>query len=574
MNVANKIFFWAAVGSLLYWMSLPPLRLPWAAYLACACWVVIVAKKSPLTRREYWSIWIAGSVMWLALLQGIRLAFWPLYAGWVALSLYLAVYLPLFVSLARSLHHEFRFPLPVAAATAWVGCELIRAYFATGFAACMLAHSQTPWPWMLPIASQLGGYGVSYIVMFIGALLFQWTTWVVRKSNNNSAGTSDTISLAACVAFSCVAMGVVVGSALYLSSYEQWIAAQEPIKPLGRILIIQENMPTMFDVDYEDKKLGWERYEQQTLIGARAARSKGVDLVLWPESTFGGASSWFDWDSSSAVPPEFGVTDVEFGNILAKIKRDHAYKLNRLNAAFESSPPFWLVGTDTEKIRAGKRSRYNSALWLDPNKPGEAQYYTKQHLVMFGEYIPILSWFPELLAGFGMGVLSTSDEVPSWLLPSGAVLSTTICFEDVLPHVVRSRIVTQTANGYLPDLLVNITNDGWFRGSSVLDHHLNNAILAAVENRRPMLVAANSGISAWIDGNGRVIRSIPRLEGGSILAEPNPDGRWGYWQSVGDGPARLLALICLIPMMSWFARRFRTITLGQRTVTTRIKPVA
>jgi apolipoprotein N-acyltransferase len=143
-----------------------------------------------------------------------------------------------------------------------------------------------------------------------------------------------------------------------------------------------------------------------------------------------------------------------------------------------------------------------------------------------------------------------------------------------LPHVVRSRIVTQTANGYLPDLLVNITNDGWFRGSSILDHHLNNAILAAVENRRPMLVAANSGISAWIDGNGRVIRSIPRLEGGSILAEPNPDGRWGYWQSVGDWPARLLALISLIPMMIWFAKRFRTIALGQRSVTTRIKPVA
>ena len=574
MNVANKIFFWAAVGSLLYWMSLPPLQLPWAAFLACACWVVIIAKKGPLTRREYWSIWLAGSIMWLALLQGIRLAFWPLYAGWAALSLYLAVYLPLFVSLARSLHHEFRFPLPVAAATAWVGCELIRAYFATGFAACMLAHSQTPWPWMLPIASQLGSYGVSYIVMFIGALLFQWTTLVFRKYNDNSVGTSGTISRPACIAFSCVAIGVVVGSALYLRSYEQWIADQEPIKPLGRILIIQENMPTMFEVDYEDKKLGWERYEQQTSIGARANRSKGVDLVLWPESTFGGASSWFDWDSSSGVPPEFGVTDIEFANILAKIKRDHAFKLNRLNAAFEPSPPFWLVGTDTEKIRAGKRSRFNSALWLDPNKPGEAQYYTKQHLVMFGEYIPFVSWFPELLAGFGMGVLSTSDEVPSWKLPSGAVLSTTICFEDVLPHVVRSRIVTQTANGHLPDLLVNITNDGWFRGSSILDHHLNNAILAAVENRRPMLVAANSGISAWIDGNGRVIRSIPRLEGGSILAEPHPDGRWGYWQSVGDWPARLLAFISLIPMMIWFARRFRTITQRQRSVTTRIKPVA
>jgi apolipoprotein N-acyltransferase len=566
MNVANKNWFWAVVGALLYWMSLPPLQFPWAAYLACACWVVIIAKKGPITRREYWSIWLAGSIMWLALLQGIRLAFWPLYAGWVALSLYLAVYVPLFISLARSLHHQFRFPLPIAAATAWVGCELIRAYFATGFAACMLAHSQTPWPWMLPIASQFGSYGVSYVVMFIGALLAQWTILGVRKKNS-SEDPFGRISPVACVVLSCFAMGFMVGSALYLSSYEQWIAAQEPIKPLGRILIVQENMPTMFDADYEDKKLGWERYEQQTLIGARTARTQGVDLVLWPESTFGGTTSWFDWDSSSAVPPEFGVNDVEFANILTKIKREHAFKLKRLNAAFEPSPPLWLVGSDTEKIRGGKRSRYNSALWLDPSKPDEAQYYTKQHLVMFGEYIPVVSWFPEWLASFGMGTLSTSEEVPSWQLPSGAVLSTTICFEDVLPHVVRSRIVTQTANGHLPDLLVNITNDGWFRGSSILDHHLNNAILAAVENRRPMLVAANSGISAWIDGNGRVIRFIPRLEGGSILAEPNPDGRWGYWQIVGDWPARVLAFISIIPMIIWLAGRFRSVPLGRRSGT-------
>ena len=497
---------------------------------------------------------MAGAIMWLALLQGIRLAFWPLYLGWIALALYVAVYLPLFIAMGRSLHHRWRFPLPVAAATAWVGCELIRAYFATGFAACMLAHSQTPWPWMLPIASQFGSYGVSYVVMFMGALIYQWATWAYAR-RYGLPWVRGNGSLLANISFSVFALAVVLGFATYLQSYERWIAEQEPIKPLGRIALIQENMPTQFDSDFQDAELGWQRYEQQTSIVAQTTRSSGVDLVVWPESTFSRGVPWFDWDSSG-VPKEFGESDRQFAQRYESIQGNHKYKLSRLYEPFEGKPPYFLVGTDAYKIRAKSLSRFNTALWLDPSKLGEAEYYGKQHLVMFGEYIPVVSWFPEILARFGMGVLAAGEDVPSWQLPSGAVISTTICFEDVLPHVVRARIAKQSANGKSPDLLVNITNDGWFRGSSILDHHLNNAILAAVENRRPMLIAANLGISAWIDSNGRVVRSIPRLEAGFILTEPKPDGRWGLWQSVGDWPARLLAIVSLFPILLGLAKGF------------------
>ena len=273
------------------------MQLPWAAFLASALWAGIIARECPPTRGEYWQIWMAGAIMWLALLQGIRLAFWPLYLGWIALALYVAVYLPLFIAMGRSLHHRWRFPLPVAAAIAWVGCELIRAYFATGFAACMLAHSQTPWPWMLPIASQFGSYGVSYVVMFMGALIYQWATWAYAR-RYGLPWVRGNGSLLANISFSVFALAVVLGFATYLRSYERWIAEQEPIKPLGRIALIQENMPTQFDSDFQDAELGWQRYEQQTSIVAQTTRSSGVDLVVWPESTFSRGVPWFDWDSS------------------------------------------------------------------------------------------------------------------------------------------------------------------------------------------------------------------------------------------------------------------------------------
>ena len=563
-NRLNETWFLALLGAVFYWFSLPPMKFPWAGFLASACWVAIIAKECPPTRREYWRIWLAGALLWLALLQGIRLAYWPLHAGWIALSLYLAVYLPIFVAMARSLNRSWYLPLPFATATAWVGCELIRAYFVTGFAACMLAHSQTPWPWMLPVASYFGSYGVSFVVMFTGAVLYQWLSWAIWNRVVWEDGKTKRFVIENSI---CTVLAVVValGSIGSMRSHDQWIASQEPIKPLCTVLLIQENMPTQFDGKADDMVLGWKRYEQQTAIAAQANASKSIDLVVWPESTFSGGPdlqwvgmSWLDWNESYGFPPDLEISETEFIGRMRVLKQNLNYKLQRISAPFQSSRTVFLLGTDVLEMRTGKTSRYNAALWVEPNRSIDFEYYAKQHLVLFGEYIPLVSSFPSLLSMIGLGQLEAGDKPMGWRLPSGATISTSICFEDVLPHLIHSHVRQLTAMGKSPDMLVNITNDGWFRDSSILDHHLNNAILAAVENRRPMLVAANLGISAWIDGDGRVVRSLQRMEAGSILAEPIPDGRWGWWQSVGDWPARFLAIVSCLPFCVGVARRFLT----------------
>ena len=556
MNLLRKPWFAALLGAFFYWLSLPPMHFPWAAYLACGCWITLVAKTETISPREYWSIWLASAICWLALLQGIRLAYWPLYAGWIALSLYLAVYLPLFIGLSRTLHHRYRVSLPIAVSVVWVGCELVRAYFATGFAACMLAHSQTPWPGMLQIASQFGAYGVSFLVIMLSAVGYQWIQAIgvhfrwfqAEKVKGNWA-----------VRFvhSAVILALILVSLAYDRSYQAWIDSQKPIKPLGRILLIQEDLPTIFDGDYSDSQIGWQRYEQQTSLAAKSLDpQERVDLVVWPESTFNGGIPRLDWDQSPGVPPEFEESESEFEYRFSKLNSNHQLKLNRIFDSFSGQLPFLLVGSDVLKVRSGKLERYNSALWINPDEPNTVDYYAKGHLVMFGEYIPVVSWFPKLLATFGMGQLASGETAANWHLPSGAVVSPTICFENVLPHVVRSRIAASKSLGNPPDILINITNDGWFRGSSILNHHLANGILAAVENRRPMLIAANHGISAWIDGTGRVQRAWAPLEAGYIDAEPIPDGRWGLWQSIGDWPARILALFAFAPAIEWFSRRF------------------
>jgi apolipoprotein N-acyltransferase len=71
-----------------------------------------------------------------------------------------------------------------------------------------------------------------------------------------------------------------------------------------------------------------------------------------------------------------------------------------------------------------------------------------------------------------------------------------------------------------------------------------------------VLVAANTGITAWIDGDGRVIERLPKMDAGWLVAEPIPDGRSGWWSTWGDWPAKLAALIGLVPSILWIARRW------------------
>jgi len=566
----GRTWFVALLGAFFYWLSLPPMKQPWAGFLASACWVSLIAKECPMTRRDFWNIWFAGALVWLALLQGIRLAFWPLYAGWLALSLYLAVYLPMFIAMARALNRTYRVPLPVAAATAWVGCELIRAYFVTGFAACMLAHSQVPWPWILPVASYFGSYGVSFVVMFAGAVIYQWLDWVgLNGARPNGMGNRrDRLSalqrrglLISNVVWSLLVLGVIAVSFWSLRMRDAWLASQQSLKPLATILLIQDDMPTQFDGPPEDSVVGWNRYERQTALAAKINESKKIDLVVWPESTFiAGPSADFlyrpypDWNEVGEFKPEFGLSREDFAEYLRSCKGATEYKVMRIGANFKPDPPMLLLGVDVLKVRSEKSSRYNAALWVDPAQVESVRYYAKQHLVLFGETFPFISGLLSMV-GFSVGGLDAGDGPLACKLPSGATISTSICFEDVLPHLIQGHIKQLSEEGNTPDILVNITNDGWFRGSSILDHHLNNAILAAVENRMPMLVAANLGISAWIDGDGRVLRSLPRLEGGSILAEPIADGRWGLWKWIGDWPARSLAIASCMPFLVGLAKR-------------------
>jgi apolipoprotein N-acyltransferase len=151
-----------------------------------------------------------------------------------------------------------------------------------------------------------------------------------------------------------------------------------------------------------------------------------------------------------------------------------------------------------------KGRAYNSIAVMSPSD--ELQTYRKRHLVIFGETIPFVDSIPflkkiyEQQAGveFG-GSFTPGDSVEPLPIPAGGTVIgaiPTVCFEDTVGRLVRKF----TRSG--PQVIINVTNDGWFKESPAAAQHFANARFRAIELRRPMLRCANSGVSAALDSTG------------------------------------------------------------------------
>jgi len=199
----------------------------------------------------------------------------------------------------------------------------------------------------------------------------------------------------------------------------------------------------------------------------------------------------------------------------------------------------------------------NSALGLKPG--ADAPYrYDKHHLVPFGEFIPRgFRWFTEMmnipLGDFARGAVGQ----PS-LAWNGQRLAPNICYEDLFGEELAARFVNP---GQAPTIFVNLSNIAWFGDSVAIEQHLQISRMRALEFRRPMLRATNTGATAIIDAEGRVTHRLPRLTRGVLDGEVQ--GRTGLtpfarWASAwGLAPLWALALGILLVAMALARRRLQ-----------------
>jgi apolipoprotein N-acyltransferase len=528
----------ALAGSLLTWAAQPPLALGWLGWLAPIPWLWLVREPELTGRRPYRTLWFAAFVFWMAALHWLRLPHPAVYLGWFALSAYLAVYLPLFVGLSRVAVHQLRLPLWLAAPIVWTGLELARAHVMTGFMMGSLAHTQANWPLMIQVSDLVGEYGVDFVMILVAAC----ATCIVFRPRQPIAILPAVLILAATLSYG--------RSRLSDADHPPDQAPQSV-----RIALIQGNSLADWKSDAAKQQQIMSEYfglSREAMAKATLRDNRPIDLVVWPETMFRSPLVKF----GPGIEPS-GESRHQYDEIAAAGPRNLAQLVDRLGVPALVGIDRVIYLADPIQNTLPEYLAYNSSVLVD--RAGKILgTYDKFHLVMFGEYVPFSKWLPFLKRISSITGAAEAGAGPVALEIDGVRYAPSICYETVIPHVIRHQVATLDAAGTRPDVLVNLTNDAWYWGSSELDMHLACDVFRAVETRTPLVVAANGGISAWIDHYGRIRAQSPRQQPDVILAdvELNRAAAPTVYVRTGDWFAALCLTGCIIlAIIGWKSRR-------------------
>lgn len=521
-----RTFWQASLGSLILWLAQPPLGWWLLAWVAPAPWISLVLTPHLPGRRPYAALWLAGMVYWLLAVYWVCLPHPVTSLGWLALSAYLGIYLPLFVGLARIAVKRLHWPANVSCAVVWTGLQLLQAHLISGFDMAALGHTQFRWLELIQIADLGGGYLVSFVVMFVAASLTEGIEWPLKFHWRPL-----------------VAAAVLVAATLTYGYTRLLPIEYDPShrEPALTAALIQGSIDMRVVSSAEEFQSLREEMDQQyrDLTRQAIAERPDVDVVIWPETMVTESLVTFDADLQ-----ELNGQPVTRDQ-LDSIERRQKAMIGMI--AREIKKPM-LLGVDAWRYAVDRPRRFNSVVGVDTDG-NISRRYDKSHPVMFGEYIPLADQIPllyritPLTGGIESGTNAESIAVHSHH-GRDVKLCPSICYESVLAHVIRRQIASLAKRGLEPDILVNHTNDGWFRGSSELDMHLVCGVFRAVECRKPLLIAANTGLSAWIDGNGQIVRRVERRQTGWIVADVQTDPRHSLYIQWGDLPAGTCLLAC------------------------------
>lgn len=503
------------------------------------------AASRPLPRGGYALFYLAAAGHWLLTLQGLRHAHPAMFLGWFALAFYLAIYPLLWLVLMR---RSRGCPPWLAAPILWTGLEWCRNYFVTGISAAMLGHSQVALPTVLQIADLFGSYGVSFLIVLVSAAVAA----VLRLPGARSPRWPAT----AAVLTAAAALSFTLGYGHWRLGQADRLAGDGPIT----IALLGRNEPIEFEQSLSREQEIFGAYFQQAVAAAEAASGAGrpLDAVVWPESMFTGGVPWIVADRQQPLAsfPGESLSEETLWELIDDRQRYFERRAQQVQTALQQTtgqtrPPVLWGGCSI--LRYDQAAAVHSGCVEVTSAGTVGGWYGKTHLVMFGEYIPLVDYLPFLRRLMPPGlVVQPGPGAVVFELPSaddqagGVTVAPNICIETAVERVTINQVRRLIERQQTPDYIVNVTNDAWFDGSSIVEHHLRCAQLVAIACRRPILIAANGGPTAWIDGSGRIVRRLANDESGVILVSGGLDGRSSGQLWWGDWPARGLAIASLV----------------------------
>jgi len=428
----------------------------------------------------YWIVYVASHYG--------RLNLWLSTFPFLLLICYLAIYPVAFCGLWGYLQRgNLGF---LAIPFTWTALEFLRAKLLTGFPWCLVGYSQFKNLILIQLASLTGVYGLSFLIVLANFSIFQIT--VARTKGKMATHLFPLL-------ITLLAIGTALG-------YGNSVLSGDDSKAKGQalgVLVVQPNI---------DQSQKWNPSFQEATIQlletlTRKGATPGLDLIVWPET---------------AIPFFFQENGKLSGQIRA-LSKQLEVPIIFGSPAYEDSP--------------NGRRYFNRAYLLIPGQE-RLQWYDKVHLVPFGEYVPLKKFlfFIEKLV-HGAGDFVPGKEVRP-LETASSKFGILICFEAIFPEISREH-VTQGAQ-----YLVNLTNDAWFGKSSAPYQHLAMSVFRAVENRVPLIRAANTGISAIVSPTGQILQQSALFTEEIIVHKiPMPSSyNPTLYTLFGD----LFALICLI----------------------------
>tara|TARA_B110000438_G_C15772052_1_gene632358 strand:+ start:182 stop:1669 length:1488 start_codon:yes stop_codon:yes gene_type:complete len=366
----------------------------------------------------------------------------------------------------------------------WTSVEYIRNMdVLTGGPWTSLANTQIDFLTLVQNVEIFGIYGVSFWIVILNVAIFNWIDRPYTKH-----------------AFLMIPIYFLPWlSGLYLTPNPNF----DNNKSLD-VSLVQPNIH-LFD---KRKKNSSKEIIESIIEFSKSEIIDSVDLLIWPES---------------ALP--------------AYILQKNKLYLNLIQSSLNSTK--LLTGLPYYVDINNDRKKFNSAVVLSSSNTSEV--YNKLVLVPLGEYIPLSTYFPSFSnIDLGQANFTHGDEFKLFKI-NEYLIASMICFESTIPSL-STRFVRSGA-----EVLVYLVNDGWYEHPPEPQQHAKQAIFRAIENRRPVLRCANTGISMIIDKTGNIIKKISLNEKGIINASIVPNNRITFYTRYGD----LLAQLSLIVSLSF-----------------------
>jgi apolipoprotein N-acyltransferase len=501
MTRNTKHIVLAVLSGLLLTGAFPKIGWDWLIWFALLPLLYVLKDLSP--RPALRMGFITGLTHFLTLLYWLvpvmrTYGFLPAYLSIVILCLFaavLAVFIALF-SAALTAYGKTPVRCLLMVPIGWVALEYLRSFIFSGFPWELLGYSQFNRLQLIQISDIFGVYGLSGLIALTnGTFLLCLLKFTKRRWQQTNISNR-------------LAMGSII-----IHIINKRIAAS----PKARVAVIQGNI---------DQAIKWNPAFQIDTVKKYNRLSASIieqhpDLIVWPE----------------AATPFYFLVSIKPSELVFE--------------GIHQTGKDYLIGSPSF-VRNNKTDRYFNSAYLISPKTKTMGKYDKTHLVPYGEYVPFKKWLPFL----GKIVAQVGDfdagKIGNTLQWKDQHIGVQICYEIIFPALSRAMAMNNAS------LLINITNDAWFGKTSGPYQHFSMTVFRAVENRRSLARAANTGISGFIDPAGRVLASTALLEEAAVTRSVPLLKEKSIYTQTGDLFARgCLAVVILFTLLEIVWRGFK-----------------